>query len=216
MNKWIIISLALLASGAKANEIQQLKKQSNTHEVANEKFCTLQLEMQKLWTEHVEWTREFIILSVAGLKDDAAVTAQRLLKNQDDMGNAIVPFYGKEAGNQLAKLLREHITIAANIVNAALAKDNQKVKILNAQWQANASDIARFLSSINPYFNQKALTAMLYEHLKLTTRELELRIAGNWRADIANFDVIFTQALTMGQELSDGIAKQFPTTFFKP
>lgn len=38
---------------------------------------------------------------------------------QTDIGNAIKPFYGDEAGNKLAALLHEHIVGAANVLAAA-------------------------------------------------------------------------------------------------
>lgn len=178
----------------------------------NEQHCALRRGMDKLWMEHVVWTRQFIVSSVAGLAD-AGVAAERLLKNQDDIGAAIVPFYGADAGNQLATLLKDHINIAAEIVKAALAKDDATVKELDAKWHTNASDIAAFLSKANPYWTTEALTSMLNEHLTLTTQELFLRIKGDWKADVGNYDAVITQALMMGKDLADGIVAQFPKQF---
>lgn len=68
--------------------------------------------MRKLWEDHVSWTRLYIV-SVAGGLPDADLTAQRLLQNQTDIGNAIKPFYGEAAGNQPTSFLRDHILGAA-------------------------------------------------------------------------------------------------------
>ncbi|MCL4229339.1 glycosyltransferase [Candidatus Dependentiae bacterium] len=168
--------------------------------------------MDKLWMEHAFLTRQFIIATTAGL-EDVELAAQRLLKNQDEIGDAIVPFYGKEAGKALAQLLREHISIAADIVKAANAQDTDKVNTLNTQWRANAVDIATFLNAANPYFDAKVLTAMLNEHLDLTTQELMLRLKRDWKADMANYDLIIEQIRMMGQGFADGIIKQFPNKF---
>ncbi|HEY6757058.1 MAG TPA: hypothetical protein VI037_06675 [Nitrososphaera sp.] len=52
---------------------------------------------------------------------DASFAAERLLKNQEDIGNAIKPFYTEQAGNQLTSQLKDHITIAVNLREAAKA-----------------------------------------------------------------------------------------------
>ena len=70
--------------------------------------------MRKLWEDHVTWTRLYIVSAVAGLPDTEA-TAGRLLQNQTDIGNAIKPFYGEEAGAKLTELLRGHILTAADL-----------------------------------------------------------------------------------------------------
>ena len=56
--------------------------------------------MRKLWTDHVVWTREYIIAAV-GDQPDAKVAANRLMKNQEDIGNAMAKFYGAAADQQL-------------------------------------------------------------------------------------------------------------------
>src|SRR5438105_11068747 len=83
-------------------------------------------DMRKLWEDHVTWTRLFIV-SVAGNLGDTKATTDRLLQNQADIGNAIVPFYGRAAGDKLTSLLRDHILIAADLVGAAKANDTAKV-----------------------------------------------------------------------------------------
>jgi hypothetical protein len=42
--------------------------------------------MRKLWTDHVVWTRDFIIAAVGAHADQQAAT-DRLMKNQEDIGN---------------------------------------------------------------------------------------------------------------------------------
>jgi len=53
--------------------------------------------MDKLWDDHVTWTRLCIVSAAANLPDKDP-TAQRLLQNQADIGNAIKPVYGDAAG----------------------------------------------------------------------------------------------------------------------
>src|SRR5205085_3245038 len=77
--------------------------------------CTLRTGMRKLWADHVVWTRDYIIAAVAGAPD-ADVAAKRLLKNQKDIGDAVAQYYGNEAGEKLAALLKDHILIAADII----------------------------------------------------------------------------------------------------
>jgi CTP:molybdopterin cytidylyltransferase MocA len=55
--------------------------------------------MRKLWTDHVVWTRDYIIAAV-GDQPDAQAAATRLMKNQDDIGQAVALVYGAPAGQQ--------------------------------------------------------------------------------------------------------------------
>lgn len=169
-------------------------------------------DMRKLWEDHVTWTRLAVISLTTGSPDTEA-TVGRLLQNQDDIGDAIAPFYGEEAGNQLATLLREHITIAAELIAAAKAGNQPEVARQQARWEANADEIARFLNNANPHWKLGETRTMLHEHLQLTTREVVARLQSDWSADVAAYDEIHRQALHMADMLSTGIVAQFPKRF---
>jgi hypothetical protein len=169
--------------------------------------------MRKLWEDHITWTRLYIVSAAAGLAD-AKPTAQRLLQNQADLGNAIKPFYGGPAGERLTALLRPHILIAADLVTAAEARDSAAVKAAAARWYANADEIAEFLHTANPdLWPSETLHAAMRQHLDLTLKEAQARLAGDWVADIAAYDAVHEHILLMADVLSSGIISQFPKQF---
>jgi phage terminase Nu1 subunit (DNA packaging protein) len=168
--------------------------------------------MRKLWEDHVTYTRNYIISAVADLEDADAV-AKRLLENQDEIGDAIKPYYGSEAGDQLTKLLREHITIATEVVKAAKAGEKDALTAAQDKWNANGKSIAAFLAHANPNWSQANLESMLQKHLDLTTGEVVSRLKKDWGADIKYYDEGHEHMLMFSDTLADGIVKQFGGKF---
>jgi len=165
--------------------------------------------MRKLWEDHITWTRLFIISAAHGLPDKDATTA-RLLQNQTDIGNAIKPFYGDAAGDQLAKLLHDHITGAAALVAAAAGDDARDIAEAKAAWYANADQIAMFLAAANPNWALADLKTHMHTHLDQTLAEATARLTADWAGDVTAYDAVVAHILVMADVLSDGIAKQMP------
>lgn len=173
----------------------------------------LRVAMRKLWEDHITWTRMYIVSVAAGLPD-ADVTAQRLLQNQTDIGNAIKPFYGEEAGNQLTARLKEHILGATEVLAAAKAGDSAKLEEASKKWYANGDDIATFLNAANS--KDFPLDAMKHEmkmHLDLTLAEASAYLKGDYAASIQEYDKVHEHILGMADALSSGIVAQFPAKF---
>lgn len=176
------------------------------------KVTGLRIALRDLWVDHVVWTRQYIVAAAADASDTSSA-AQRLLKNQEDIGNAIKSFYGAEAGDKLTSLLKDHILIAVDLLNAAKAEDSTGLVAAEKKWYDNADDIATFLSDANPNWPKDHMTSMLDEHLSLTKAEAVARLTGDYATDVATFDEIHRQAMIMADELADGIVKQFPEQF---
>ena len=183
------------------------------HAVVTPKQLALHDGMRKLWEDHVTWTRLAIISLTTGAPDTEATVA-RLLQNQVDIGNAVKPFYGRAAGDQLTGLLKEHILIAADVIAAAKAGNQAALADAQTRWERNADEIAATLNSVNPRFWKLAtLKAELHMHLQLTTEEAVARLQGDWAADVAAYDRVHVHMLHLADVLSDGLIKQFPRRF---
>lgn len=98
--------------------------------------CELRAAMRKLWEDHIGYTRNFIIIALADGPDVDAVS-KRLLRNQDEIGAAIKPYYGDEAGTKLAALLKDHILIAVDVVKAAKAGQKTELDAQQKKWSQN-------------------------------------------------------------------------------
>jgi hypothetical protein len=169
--------------------------------------------MRKLWSDHIAYTRLFIVSAASGSADKDATT-QRLLQNQTDIGNAVAGFYGRDAGNKLTALLKEHILIAANIVTAAKAGDNAKVTSENKRWRDNAAAIAKFLHGANPTrWPEATLQSAMFAHLDQTLDEATHELKGNYAASIQDYDHALEHMLMVADILSNGIIAQFPSKF---
>ena len=210
------IFLATLMIGAMIggilNPLIVANGQSSQGQTFTKAQVDFKMDMRKLWEDHVTYTRIFIVETATNISND--VTVARLLKNQEDIGNVIKPYYGDAAGNKLTALLKQHIVIAADVVHAAKAGNSTALDAANKQWFANADQIAAFLSQANPtYWPESAMKSMLYEHLNLTTAEAVARLHGDWAADIQTYDKVVNQAMMMADGLADGIIGQFPAMF---
>jgi phage terminase Nu1 subunit (DNA packaging protein) len=207
----LCMSLTLIAPSFQAeatgNQQVRIEKQCLSQSMVQLKF-----DFRKLWIDHVVWTRNYIVSAAAELQDQQKVL-DRLLKNQQDIGDAFKPYYGEEAGNKLAALLREHILIAGKIVDAAKQGNQAEVETYNKEWFRNADDIAQFLSSANPNWSNKQLKDLLYMHLQLVTDSVKARLTKDWDADVIAFDKGQEHIIMLADVLSEGVIKQFPQQF---
>ena len=170
-------------------------------------------QLRKLWEDHVTWTRLAIVTFADGSAGFDA-TAVRLLSNQTDIGDAIKPYYGEAAGNQLTALLHDHIAIAVELLQAAKAGNTDAFNNANARWYANSDDIADFLAAANPrWWPDADMRAAMRTHLDQTLAEAVHELTGDHAASVADYERIHLHILAMADDLSTGIMAQFPGMF---
>jgi hypothetical protein len=205
--------LALALAGGHAAQGHSEHADAARTSGVSEQRAALHDHMRRLWEDHITWTRLFIVSVSADLPDTPATT-RRLLRNQEDIGDAIRPFYGRAAGERLTSLLKEHITGAAALLTAAKAGDQSAVERHSSAWYRNARQIADFLSTANPeHWPRGEMRSMMRDHLDLTLKEAVAHLEHRHRADIRTYDKVHRQILAMADMLSDGIAAQFPRRF---
>lgn len=169
-------------------------------------------KIRGLWEQHTVWTRATIVRIVFDLPDVNFVT-NRLLQNPEDFGNAFRVYYGDMIGSKLRDLIKEHLAIAAQLVNAAKAGDNKTEAEIEKRWYANSDEIAAFLGSINPYWSEEAWKMMYRTHLGLVKSEAVNLLTKNYSAEASVYDELERQALEMADMMTQGIINQFPRNF---
>lgn len=214
MKKLLGMGLILLFSLNMLVDPNSTHAQTQEHRVSQSQV-KFENEFRSLWMDHVLWTSNYITSATTAGSEDQKQVLARLLKNQEDIGNAVKPIYGEKAGNKLTDLLKEHIVIAGKIVDAAKTGKKALVNQLNKEWYRNADDIAAFLSQANPYLKNEDLKKLLYMHLKLVTNDLSASLEKDWEARIVAIDEGVSHIILMADTISAGVVKQFPKKFNK-
>lgn len=173
---------------------------------SNPPYCSVCETSQRLWLEHVFWTREVIYLTLNKLPNDASVS--RLLQNQVDLGN----WFGNQLKNMdvgvaITNLLQTHIKQALAIVIGV--RDGKDVTALLTAWKQNARDIASALSKIGhqygiPWqFND--IIVMMSKHLELTTQEVLAMNQKKWMQSVEIFEQVEKEIIDMSNLFTNNL-----------
>ena len=169
-------------------------------------------QMNLVWEQHIIWTRMLLISIAENLKDLEA-TQTRLLRNPKDIADVFRPYYGNSVSNEIQRLLTEHLVIGKDLIVALKNKNQEQANILSTRWYQNADRMAEAFSSINSFYPREEVRRMLYEHLRLTTEEVNARLKGDYVADINAYGMVQKEILKMSSFFVNGIVKQFPNLF---
>lgn len=122
-------------------------------------------------------------------------------------------FYGEDAVKKYSALIKEHLVIAADLVKAAKAGDQNAAAAIEKKWYANGDQIVDFLNSINPYIEKEAFRKMFYEHSALTKAEALAFLNKDFETSVKLYDKIEKEVLEMADMITNAIVKQFPQVF---
>jgi hypothetical protein len=169
--------------------------------------------MRVLWQDHGTWTR-LAIVSFADNSPDLQATQDRLLANQTDIGNAVKPYYGDDAGNKLTALLQQHIQTAVGVLKAAKTGNPAEVNQAKAAFYANGNQIADFLHGANPgNWPLNAVQNMMKTHLDQVVEMGSDELTHHYAESVGVWNPYRDHILAMADTLSNGITKQFPNQF---
>jgi hypothetical protein len=169
--------------------------------------------MRALWEAHGSWTH-MVIVSFVGNLPNLPAEERVLLHNQVDIGNAVKPYYGTAAGNELTALLKKHILGAVKVLEAAKSGSQSKLAQAEAAWFRNGRQIADFLHHADPKFlSLPAARKMMRTHLNQVIEQAVDELQGKYLADARAFAPYIHHILNMADMISGGIIQQFPAKF---
>lgn len=168
--------------------------------------------MRLAWSQHVYWTRMFLISTAERLEDQSATT-DRLMQNPKDIAGIFANYYSQNIANIVAQLLTEHLQIGGELITALRDGRTAEAEKLTSEWYINADKMANTFNRINPHYDREEMREMLHKHLDLTTQEVAMRLAKRYTEDIEAFNEVEKEAMMMADYFTSGIIKQFPLEF---
>ncbi len=181
------------------------------------KTAELKLALRDLWVGHIFWVRNVVLTTKMADAAAAKVEEQQVVQNARDIANAIVPYYGKEAGDKLFNLLAGHYGAIKDCMNASFAGNKEAMNAGVQKMNKNAEEIATFLSSANPNnWPKAAILAALAAHGGFHMAQIEAINAKDFSSEAKTWEAMKNQVYVIADTLADGIVKQFPQKFGEP
>jgi hypothetical protein len=176
------------------------------------KVGELRDDLRHLWRDHASLTRNMIISLVGKLPDAPDATA-RLLKNQDEIAETLRAYCGDEVADQMNKLLRDHVMLAADMLGAAKGTDAAKTEKAKTAWYGNGDEMSRYMASANSFWQQADLQRKVKAHLDAVWDEAAARMAGRWADDFAAYDRAVQGSMDIADVMGQGIVELYPDMF---
>ena len=169
--------------------------------------CDIRIDFAKLWSLRTTFTKFYINSYLADLPD-VEVAANRLLTNQDDIGNFLKPCIGEANGNEISKILREQIILLSEALLAAFTNDQSAFNIARDKLFANSAEFATFITTLNPCkISLDKVVTNFNQQVQYTLDMIIFRVTGDYASDFNVFDFYYEETLKFSDILFEGIIK---------
>lgn len=208
----VAASALLLASGSVFANGAHAPHASATSASAS-KVPATQAALRDLWVGHIFWVREVVRELADTDASQVKVAEGKVVANARQIADAIEPFYGKAAADQLFELLAGHYTAVKTHAQATIAGDAAKSKQAFNDLVGNAGKISEFLSKANPYLPKQALNSLLVAHGGHHVQQNEQIVKHDAAGEARTWEAMKSHIYEISDALVGALAKQFPAKF---
>lgn len=163
--------------------------------------------LRKLFTDHAVYTK-FVINSVLDSNPDATDLLNRLMQNQNDIGDYVKPIIGGHNGNLLAELLRGHIGKAGEALAAVKSRNPQAISVAVNNLLNQGDSVALFLSNLNPVrLPYSTVAAEFRKHNQFVADLAVLHYQKNTLEEIKTYDAYYNHMLMFSDLVYYGLSQ---------
>jgi hypothetical protein len=170
----------------------------------------LQAAMRELWHGHIVHARDYALAVHARKDADAMQAADAVVANAKQISAAVAGFYGKAGGDRMMELLGGHWGAVKALTDARAKGDSAAADKATSDLNANAGEIAKFLSSANPNLPEDTVRGLMLAHGAHHSQELEQIMAGDTNGEATTWAAMQQHMDMIADALASAIAKQFP------
>ena len=175
------------------------------------------LNFQQLWIELVVWMRDYFRSTLENHPNQAVVENRLFGDLPMDFYTEFSKYFSPEISQQFLNLLTKLININIDLVNAYKNNDDAALDANTKQWYQVADEMAAFLASINPYWDQERIKGFLDDYIKFKIQEIIAFLNGNYELEARIFDDLENKAIELAAYMATGmIAMQRPPQYEPP
>ena len=170
--------------------------------------------LRDLWVGHVFWVRNVALATRMGDAEAARVAEENVVGNARSIADAVIPFYGKPAADNLFGLLAGHYGAVKEYQTAAYAgnKDGRDAAVVKIK--SNATEIASFLSTANPKnWPKDTLVGLLFAHGAHHMEQIDAFAAKDYASEAKTWEMMKGHMYMIADAIAGGLVKQFPKKF---
>ena len=175
------------------------------------KAVQAKIALRDLWVDHMFWTRNVVVETLAHDKSGAAAAEAQVVANAKQLAASIEPFYGKSASQKLFTLLAGHYGAIKQYLDAGTNRTAKKAAIATAM--RNADQIAVFLAGANPNLPVDALRSLLDGHVSQHFEQIDQLRAKQFQAEARTWEMMKGHVYMIADAMAAALAKQFPAKF---
>lgn len=157
-----------------------------------------------LWRDLATWTRAYLVNRYAGL----AITEDvfnRLYEIPQEFGNILQFIFGYDNAQRFVQYVSQQIVQIRSLIEAVIEGDVNSVNLLTQQMYQLADERARFMTSINPFWDLTETRNLIYTYLQLTIDQITTLLTGDYKRNIDIFDRLLHHTDNMGDYFSQGL-----------
>ncbi len=171
----------------------------------------LQIKLRKLLDAEAVVTRKVMLCIVDTLPLELPV-GYELVQIQDEIGDALVPYFGKENSAEFTELSYAKVNFLIEVFKAARL-DSVTTKLALKKWHESSDRVSSFVKKLCSQSNAKELKLLLSKNIDLTYEELHYHLYGDFASDMIVYEKIRKGIQQYADKLSNGIVEQFPEKF---
>ena len=169
--------------------------------------------LRDLWLEHCFWVRNVVLATTAGNTAAAAAAEANVVRNAQQIANAMEVFYGKAAAENLFSLLAGHYGAVKQYLLAAVLQDRVQQDAARATMGENAGKLASFLAAANPNLPRDAVLGMLLAHGDHHILQIDQLRDKQYVDEAQTWMDMKSHMYAVADALAGALSQQFPDKF---
>lgn len=134
--------------------------------------------------------------------------AEKLFQMPSDFRNDLLLFYGPEIADRLNELFINFLSPAAGVLEGYKTNNQELVNQSVMSWYQAANELARFLDSINLFWDAGQWQNLLYQYISLKLTMITAIASGDYHRETQIYDRVFDLTSIMGTYMARGLIAQ--------